>query len=217
GRIEAALEADRRSRLGRHGAPARRAGAVGRIDLDAVVERQEHALQALPGVFGRARAAEIGAPDRADEEQVAGQREPRRLAARQIGDQQADRVRGVARRVRDLEAHGAEHDLVAVLHLLVLEDHARGPVHQDRRLHRLGQGAIAGDVIGMRVRLEDVADREALLRGEAEVLGNTVAAGVDDERSPGLATADEVREAAGFFVEDLLEYHRGLFYDQAPS
>src|SRR5207249_2494191 len=79
-RVEAPLEADRGARLRRHRAPARRARAVGRVDLDAVVETQEHARQALVRLLGRAGAAEVGAPDRPHEERIAGEDEPRRRA-----------------------------------------------------------------------------------------------------------------------------------------
>ena len=149
------------------------------------------------------------APHRADEEHVPGQHEPRQIAAREVRDQETDRVRGVTGRVRDLEAHRADHDLVAVLHVLVLEDHARGAVNQDRRPHRLGQVAIAGDVVGVRVGLEDVRDLEALLAREPQVLVDPVAPGIHHDRLAGLATADEVAEAAGLLVDQLLEDHGG--------
>jgi len=118
--------------------------------------------------------------------------------------------------VRDLEAHGPDPDLVAVGQLFVLERDTRRAMNEDGGPHGLGQVAVTGDVVGVGVGFEDMADREALLGGEAEVLGNAVTAGVDDERSPGLATADQVREAARLFVEDLLEYHRRLFYVREP-
>src|ERR1700752_2379751 len=119
--------------------------------------------------------------------------------------------------MRDLEAPAADHELVAVAHVLMLEGDTGGAMDEDRRPHRLGQIAVARDVVGMGVRLEDVADREALLGGEAEILGHAVTAGIDHEGLPGLATADQVREAARLFVEDLLEDHWALFYPRPPT
>src|SRR5438477_333919 len=188
--------------------PACRAGAVRRIDLDAVVERQEHAVETLPRILRRLGATEIGTPDRSHEQHVAGQHEPRDVAAREVGDQQADRVGGVAGRVGDLDANAADAQLVAVAHFAVLEGDAGGAVHEDRRARELGEIAIARDVVGVRVGLDDVADRETLLRGQAQVLVDPVAAGIDDEGAPGLAAADQVGEAPRLFVQDLLEDHR---------
>ena len=51
-----------------------------------------------------------------------------------------------------------------------------------------------------------------LSRGEAEVFGDAVAAGVDHQSFPGLATADQIGQTAGLFVEDLLKDHWALFY-----
>ena len=50
----------------------------------------------------------------------------------------------------------ADAELVAVAHVLVLEGHAGRVVHMDRRPRRRGQVAVAGDVVGVGVRLEDV-------------------------------------------------------------
>src|SRR5262249_42955822 len=122
-----------------------------------------------------------------------------------------------AGRVGDLEAHVADPDLVTVLHVLVVEGHPGGPVNEDRRPHCLGQIAVTRDVVGVRVRLEDVADREALLGGQAEGLGDAVAARIDDEGLAGLPAADQVRQAAGLFVEYLLEDHWALFYPRPPA
>src|SRR5207249_1868588 len=117
-------------------APGRRARAVGRVDLEAVVERQEHARQALVRLLGRAGTAEVRAPHGPDEERVAGEDEPRLGAPVEVRDEKTDRVGRVARRVRDLQSDVPDAELVAVAEPLMIEGEASGPVSEDRRVRR---------------------------------------------------------------------------------
>ena len=68
-----------------------------------------------------------------------------------------------------------------------------------------GEVTIAGDVVGVRVGLHDVGDREPLLPGDPQIVVDTVAPGIDDHRASRLGAADEVGQAAGLLVEQLLE------------
>ena len=113
----------------------------------------------------------------------------------------------VAGGVENLEEHVADGDLVAVLHVLVLEDGFRRAVQHDRRAGDGGEVAITRDVIGMRVRLEDPHDAQALLASQAHVLVDAIAPGIDDDGLPGLAAADQVGQASRLFVEELVEDH----------
>jgi len=186
---------------------------VGRVDLDAVVEAQEHARQALVRLRGRARAAEVGAPNRPDEERVPGEDEPRLRAALEVGDEETDRVRRMARGVGDRQPDPPDVERVAVAQPLVVEGEPGRRVGEDRRARRGGEVTVARDVIGVRVRLDDVRDREAAAPGQSQIFVDAVAPGIDDDGPPGLAAADQVREAPGLFVDDLLEDHPGsLFY-----
>ena len=98
-RVEAPLEAERGGRLGRHAAAAERAGDVAGEELDAVVEPAQPLVQRA--VERRralvARDREVGPPAVADEQRVAGQDEPRLVAARAVGDDDAAVLRAVAR------------------------------------------------------------------------------------------------------------------------
>jgi len=134
---------------------------VGRVDLDAVVETQEHARQALVRLLGRAGAAEVGAPDRPHEERIAGEDEPGLRATLEVGHEEADRVRRVARGVGDRQPDVPDADRVAVPEPLVVEREPGRRVGEDRRASRGGEVAVAGDVVGVGVRLDDVRDREA--------------------------------------------------------
>src|SRR5206468_6398827 len=96
------------------------------------------------------------------------------------------------------------------------ERRAGGAVHQDRGLRERSQIAVAGDVVRMRVRLDDATDTESLLASEADVLADTIASRIDDDGLSRLATADEIRETAGLLVQELLEDH-GRDYNVGKS
>ena len=120
--VRSALFADGRERLLAQRLAAERAGAVRRIDEAVVGQRQELGLQRVVEQAAERRgrpaegAAQVGPPDVADEQRVAGQHGVRvRVAAVAIEHQQRDRFRRVARRLERLEPHAAEIDRVAVV------------------------------------------------------------------------------------------------------
>ena len=88
-RVEPALEADRRRRLRAHPRAAERAGDVAGEDLDAVAEVDEpaQAVEEAARAVER-RHGEVGPRGVADEERVAGQHEPRLVAARAVDDRE---------------------------------------------------------------------------------------------------------------------------------
>ena len=180
---------------------------MGRIDLDPVGQRQQHAAQRLPEILGRRGTAEVGASDGADEERVAGEDEPRLGGTRVVGHEQADRVGGVAGRVAGLQLDVAEADHVAVGERRVREGHPGRAVHVDGGLGGGGEVAVARDVIGVRVRLDHVGDGQALLAGDAEIVVHAVPSRVDHDGAPGLGAADQVGQAARLLVQQLLEDH----------
>ena len=75
----------------------------------------------------------------------------------------------------------------------------------DGRTSRLHQPPVAGDVVGMVVRLEHVLDAEAVLFGESEVVVD-LPLRVDHRRR--LAVGDDVGRAPEIFVQHLPEEHR---------
>ena len=204
--VEAALEADGRARLLAHpGAAAERAADVARPDLGEVAERE----QALDRLVQAARAfllvdREVGPGDVADEERVARDHEPGLVAPARV----CDEVGGVLRAMPGRRERGhrdvADRDLVAVAERLVREVDAGRRRHVDRGAGCLREPPLAGDVVGMVVRLEDVRDREAVLLGQAKIVLD-VPFRVDDG---GLAAVgDDVGGAAQIVVQHLSEEH----------
>ena len=211
-RVVGALEADRRGALQVDpGAAAERAAEVAGPDLDLVVQRQQPVVQRvehLRGAFARLDR-QVGAGDVADEERVAGEERPGGAAAARVGEQEAGVLGPVAggvdrldREVADRQRPAVGEGLVLVLRLgeLVDVDGGAGLPHQP---------AVAGDVVGVVVGLEDVADPHAVQAGEAAV-GLDVPLRVDDDGDAAFAVGDQVGRAAEVLVDDLAKEHGQL-------
>ena len=204
--VEAALEANRGHGLLAHPrAAAERPADVAGPDLGEVPEREEplerpeEPAGALLGVD-----CEIRARDVAHEERVAGDDEPGLLAAAPVGDEIRGVLRPVAGGCKSRDGDLADRDRVAVGERLVLELDPCAGRHVDGGAGRLGQAALAGDVVGVVVRLEDVGDPEAVLLGELEV-GLDVPFRVDDRRLA--PVGDDVGRAPEILVQHLPEEH----------
>src|SRR5207245_9804156 len=98
-----------------------------------------------------------------------------------------------------------------------VEGEARGPRSEDRSGRGGGVGAVARDVVGVGVRLDDVRDLQALAPRQSQIFVDAVAARIDDDSLAGLAAADQVREAPGLLVQDLLEDHPGPYSMPRPQ
>src|SRR2546421_8058979 len=72
----------------------------------------------------------------------------------------------------------------------------------------LGQSPGSGDVIGMNVRVDNVAQGELPLPEQRVVLLD-LNGRIDDRRLARLPGGDEIGRAPNSLVEDLLEIHRG--------
>ena len=79
----------------------------------------------------------------------------------------------------------------------------------DARARGGDQAAMAGDVVGVVVRLEHVPDRDAVVAGELEVLVD-LEARIDDRGDAGVLVADQVRRTPEVIVGDLPEEHDRL-------
>ena len=101
----------------------------------------------------------------------------------------------------------AELELVAVVERLVLVVGRGLAMDVDRRAGRGPQPAVAGDVIGVVVGLEDVLDAHAHVARQLEVLVD-LEPRIDHRRHPGLLVADQVGRAAEVVMGDLAEDHR---------
>ena len=204
--VEAALEADRRPRLLAHaGATAEGAADVSRPDLREVLELE----QAPDRVVEIARACfrldrEVRPGEVAHEEGVARDHEPRRPGARLVLDHVRHVVRPVAGRGQGSDADAGDLHGIAVGKWLVLELDA-GPIGDvDGGSRCRPKAPAAGNVVGVRVRLQDVRDLEAVLVRQGEVVLD-VPLRIDDRRlSP---VRDDVGGAAEILVQHLPEEH----------
>ena len=208
-RVVLALVADRGGDLHVHArAAAHRAAEVPGPDLagvgqreDLLVEAVEDPARALALVDGEIRPGDI-----ADEQRVAAEDGPRLLAARAVHERERRVLRAVTGRVQRPHDDVAELQLPAVVEGLVLVVGLGQPVHVDRRARGGRQAPMAGDVVGVVVRLEDVLDADVHVPREAQVLVD-LEAGIDDGGRSGAAVADEVRRAAEVVMGDLAKDH----------
>ena len=193
------------------GSAAQRPAEVARPDLDGVgqahelvVERVEDAARALLLVDG-----EVGAGDVADEQRVAGQDRPRLVAARGVDERERGVLGAVAGRVQRADLQRAEFEFPAVVERLVVVVGLGVAVDVDGRAGGGDEPAVAGDVVGVVVGLQDVLDAHAEVAREAQVLVD-VELRVDDGGDAGVLVADEVAGAAEVVVGELAEDHRVL-------
>ncbi len=94
-----------------------------------------------------------------------------------------------------------------MLERLVREVRVDQTMDVDHGAGRRSEAAMAGDVIGVVVGLEDVGDAHVQVARQLEVLLD-LEARVDDGRDAGLVVADEVRGAAEVVVNYLSKDHR---------
>ena len=123
---------------------------------------ERYSVRAICSTVCSPCGVEVRAAGVANEQRVAGQHEPRVIAAGVVGDEVGvvrERVAG-GRDRRDLDV--AERDHVAVAQRVVLELDTRAIGQVRGRAGAGDQIGQAGDVVGLHVRLEDRDDRRAL-------------------------------------------------------
>ena len=205
--VEPPFEADRRRRLRAHRGAAERAGDVPGVDLDPVAERDEP-VEAAEEVFG-ARVGldrEVRPGCVADEEGVSGQDEPGLAAARAVDHGEGGVLGTVPGRVERPQDDVADLDLRPVAQRVVRERGAGGLVHPHRQIVLQREASVSGDMVGVRVRLEDGDETHVspLRLGEdcVDCIGR-----VDHDGDPRLLVSDEVRRAAEVVVHELPKQH----------
>jgi hypothetical protein len=180
-RVETALEADRRRRLRAHRRAAQRSRDVAGKDLDAVAELDEPARLWNRPSLPPAPRREIRPGRVTDEQRVAGEDEPRLVAPRPVDHREAAVLGPVARRVDRPEQNLADLDLGQVLERLVRERCVGVGMDVDRDTVLERETAVAGDVVGVRVRLQHADEAHApplrlLQHGLDRVRGSTTTA-----------------------------------------
>ena len=106
----------------------------------------------------------------------------------------------------------AERDLLAVRERLERVLGLGGRMNGDGRLVLERQAPVTGDVIGMRVRLEDARDPNVPLLGLLEVLLDRVCR-IDDHGLTRGLVADQVGRAAEIVIDELPELHEQGAYN----
>jgi hypothetical protein len=205
--VVTALEADRGRRLRAHRGTAERACDVAGVHLDAVAELDE-AVQRVEEPLGARRRLdrEVGARRVADEEGVAGEHEPRLVAAGAVDDGERAVLGPVPGRVQRAQDDPAELDLGAVFERLVRERRPGGGVNPHGQPVLEREPSVTRDVVGVRVRLEHRDELDLVSLRRIQVLLGRVGR-IDDDGGSRLLVADEVRSAPEIVVDELLEQH----------
>ncbi len=133
--------------------------------------------------------------------------EPGLFAAAGVRDEEGHVLGPVSRRRERGDPNLPERDDIAVVERLVGVLDARLGGHVNRGAGRLDQPTVAGDVVGVVVGLEDVANREAVLLGQLEVVGD-VPLRIDHRRLS--VRRHDIGGAAEIVVEHLAEEHAAM-------
>ena len=139
------------------------------------VQRARHVLDGVLAV-----RVQVGAAGVADQQRVAGEHQPRLVAARAIGHHVGVMRERVAGRGDGLHLGVAERDDLAVGERDVVELDARALGQVRGRAGARDELGQPGDVVGLHVRLEHRDDRHALALGERDVVVDEVGVRVDD-------------------------------------
>ena len=168
------------------------------VDLDAVAEGREplERFEEVAGAFA-CRHGEVGARRIADEQRVAGERDL-------LVDHERAVLRPVARRVQDTQPCLAHRQLLTVRERLERVRRVGDRVDRDRKTVLQGEPSVAGDVVGVRVRLEHAFDPQTLSCSGVDVLLD-LEGRVDDHGHACVAVPDQIRGTAEILVDELPE------------
>ena len=163
--VVALLEADGGDRLAAQAASAHRTRIGSGQHLEIIGQR----LQPLHAAKQRARAlfgagGKLGAAEIADHQRVAGQHEPWFVCSGAVGDEHRDVLRRMAGRVQHLDGDVAELKHFAIAHATEGKCYVGSGEQHVVGAGGFGERAAGGNVIGVKVRVDDVADAHAGLR-----------------------------------------------------
>ena len=161
--VEPPLEADRRGRLRAHACAAERARDVARVDLDAVRQLEQARAgsrrgRASPRSASDARSGRAASPMSSESPVITSHgSSPRERSS----DGEAAVLGPVPGRVEDADHDLAERDLLAVRERLERVLRLGGGMDGDGDAVLEREPPVPGDVVGVRVRLEDARDADA--------------------------------------------------------
>ena len=170
---------------------------MGRVNPGRVGQCHQFVVQRVVELVGELiarkadRCQQVGTTDVADEQCVTGEDAVGDLVVGVLVDHDAQRFRGVPRCVAELERHITER-----VPLTVVDTHKLEFRFGERRIDDLGarglrQFEVAGQEVGVKVRLDDELDLKSQFFGVGDVLRN-VALGVDHHRASGRLVANQV-------------------------
>jgi hypothetical protein len=154
-------------------------GEVGRQGREAMVQRLVQGF--------RAAVLEVRAARAADQQRVAGEE--------RVADAQADGVVGVSGTREDLDLAAPEGDTIAGAQPPRRDVGLRLGRHEHVGAGPRSQLAGAGQVVGMRVRLDHEAQAQPALFEIGEVFGDPIDARIDEGRFARVHIGKEIREA----------------------
>lgn len=163
---------------------------VGRMNVCCGIELQQFSEQALIEPL-RIAGGEVGPPGSTHEKGVSGED--------MVVDDQAGRVRGVAGCRHGLDAEVADDQQIAIIEADIHKGRRRQVAHHHLRVQRLADLARRGEVICMRVRVDRVADGEAMFRGEAAIALDGADFRVDNSGNVRFGASEQVGAAAADF------------------
>jgi hypothetical protein len=173
------------------------------------VQRARHVLDRVVAVRVQVRPA--GVPD---EQRVAGEDEPRLVAAAVVGHEIGVMSRRVPGGRNRLQLGVAERDDLAVGEWVMSEVDAGVLRQVGRRPGPGDQLRQPGDMVSLDVRLEHSGDPRALRFGERDVVVHQVDVRIDDGELADRLAAEQVGGTGGVVVEQLSDEH-GLTSYQA--
>ena len=153
---------------------------------------------------------EVGARHIADEETVAGEGQPWLIGARVVDHLQGRVLGAVAGRVHRDELDVADLDAIAVVEGGVRVGDARKVRDVDGDPELEGECAVARDVVGVRVRLDDAHELRLVALERAHQRAR-IERRIHDDRLIDLLAADEIRRTAEVGVDELLKDHAEPF------
>jgi hypothetical protein len=111
----------------------------------------------------------------------------------------------VAGGVQHLEPLLADDQRFAIIDMDIHEGCRAGPMHDDRQVKLRGQLAAGREVVGVGVRIEDVAHLHAVLAGAGQISVDEVDFRIDQQRHGALLAAHQIGQAAT--IVELFENH----------
>jgi len=175
--VGAPLVANGRDRVLRQRLAAQRAGTVRRVHQGGVWKREQFAMKRVEQHAAEVdrrpaeRRAEIRTSDVAHKQRVARQDRRRRRGARdRVVHDKGNRFRRVPGRLQRLDAHVAEIDDAAIANRRERVFGVGGATQIDSGAGAVTQLEVAGNEISVEVGQKDMADAQAVIRSERQVL-----------------------------------------------